>query len=441
MGAAAIPQEIQSGAVLRLRSYVWLLALIACLGAWRWIRVVFIPANTAQAQAKGRPIGNNSDLYPRWLGARELLLNHHDPYSEEVSREIQVGYYGRALDAGKPGDPADQSGFAYPVYVVFLLWPSVYVNFATVQAVSGWLLLACAAISVPLWIASLKACVHPAAQLAFTLLLCATYPLIQAYYLRQLTLFVALLLAASFAAAARGALIASGALLAVATIKPQLAAPLALALAIWTLGDWPARRRLAWSFLLSLALLCFAGELVLAGWIVRFLAAMRAYQRYAGELSLLEVLFGRAGGIAISLLLAVLLGALAWRYRREPVNGTRFRFVVCAALALDVLVLPKLAPYNQLLLVPALILLWDSRHAMASMGALARSLNKATLACLLWQWIAPFALGFLSLVLPLSLLGRFSGMPLYTVYALPVVVCLALLVLGVRRESKPPLSA
>jgi len=85
-------------------------------------------------------------------------------------------------------------------------------------------------------------------------------------------------------------------------------------------------------------------------------------------------------------------------------------------------VLPKLAPYNQLLLVPALILLWDSRHGMASMGALARSLNKATLACLLWQWIAAFALGVLSLVLPLSLLGRFSGMPLYTVYALPVVV-------------------
>jgi hypothetical protein len=412
-----------------------------CLGAWRWIRVVFIPANTIKAQTAGRPIGNNSDLYPRWLGARELLLNHRDPYSQEVGREIQVGYYGRPLDPEKRGDPEDQAGFAYPVYVVFLLWPAVHLKFATVQAVSGWLLLACAAACMPLWVSALKACVHPAAQFAFTLLLFATYPLIQAYYLRQLTLFVALLLAASFIAAARGALIVSGVLLAVATIKPQLAAPLVSALAIWVLGDWRARRRLAWSFLLSLTSLVLAGELVLAGWIVRFMAAMRAYQRYAGELSLLQVLLGRAGGLAISLLLAVALGALAWRHRREPVDGSRFRFVVAAALALDVLVLPKLAPYNQVLLVPALILLWDSRNAMAGLGALARSLHKTTLACLLWQWIAAFVLGALSLLLPLSSLGRFSGMPLYTVYALPVVATLALLVLGARREWKPAVSA
>jgi len=29
---------------------------------------------------------------------RELLLHHRDPYGAEVSREIQVAYYGHALD-------------------------------------------------------------------------------------------------------------------------------------------------------------------------------------------------------------------------------------------------------------------------------------------------------------------------------------------------------
>ena len=59
-----------------------------------------------------------SDLYPRWLGARELLLHHRDPYSPEVTREIQIGYYGRPLDPSRPQDPRDQQGFAYPAYVV-----------------------------------------------------------------------------------------------------------------------------------------------------------------------------------------------------------------------------------------------------------------------------------------------------------------------------------
>src|ERR1700683_986511 len=36
-----------------------------------------------------------TDLYPRWYGARELLLHHRDPYSADVTREIQLAYEGR----------------------------------------------------------------------------------------------------------------------------------------------------------------------------------------------------------------------------------------------------------------------------------------------------------------------------------------------------------
>ncbi|MGD1006096.1 MAG: hypothetical protein ABR980_02565, partial [Ignavibacteriaceae bacterium] len=34
----------------------------------------------------------NSDLYPRWLGSREALLHHRDPYGADVTREIQTGF-------------------------------------------------------------------------------------------------------------------------------------------------------------------------------------------------------------------------------------------------------------------------------------------------------------------------------------------------------------
>jgi hypothetical protein len=65
-----------------------------------------------------RPRGNFSDLYPAWLGTRELLVNHRDRYSPEVTASIQKGVWGRTVDARNPGDPEDQSRFAYPLYVV-----------------------------------------------------------------------------------------------------------------------------------------------------------------------------------------------------------------------------------------------------------------------------------------------------------------------------------
>ena len=78
-----------------------------------------IPHQVVDARQHDQPRGNLSDLYPRWIGAKDLLLYGRDPYGADVSREIQIGYYGRPLDPSRPNDPADEQGFAYPVYVVW----------------------------------------------------------------------------------------------------------------------------------------------------------------------------------------------------------------------------------------------------------------------------------------------------------------------------------
>src|SRR6202034_3921806 len=131
------------------------LALSACvivaLGVWRWANQTLAPANAETVLAAGRPVGNNSDLYPRWLGARELLLHGRDPYSVEVTREIQAGFYGRPLDAKNPADPVAQESFVYPVYVVFLISPTINLPFGTAAEIFRWLLLSAIAFSVPLW--------------------------------------------------------------------------------------------------------------------------------------------------------------------------------------------------------------------------------------------------------------------------------------------------
>src|SRR5580698_655731 len=105
---------------------------------WFYVIDILRARQIAEAEAKQIPRGNLSDLYPRWLGARELLLHHRDPYTRDLTREIQMGYYGRVLDPARTEDPTDKQAFAYPVYVVFLLAPTVTLPFAVVQAGFRW---------------------------------------------------------------------------------------------------------------------------------------------------------------------------------------------------------------------------------------------------------------------------------------------------------------
>src|SRR5215470_10246425 len=120
-------------------------------GMWLYVQHVLIPYEKLQGPMRQSPRGNLSDLYPRWLGARELLLHHRDPYGADITREIQVGYYGRELDPSRPGDPKDQQGFAYPVYVVLMLAPTVTLRFSLVHEAFFWLFVALTTLSVPLW--------------------------------------------------------------------------------------------------------------------------------------------------------------------------------------------------------------------------------------------------------------------------------------------------
>ena len=106
------------------------LALLAWASMWFYVQRIVVPHQEKEAAEREQPRGNLSDLYPRWLGSRELLLRGRDPYSREVTLEIQEGYWGRQLDPARPNDPKDQQGFAYPVYVVFLLAPTVHLDFA-----------------------------------------------------------------------------------------------------------------------------------------------------------------------------------------------------------------------------------------------------------------------------------------------------------------------
>ena len=115
--------------MFRSRWLPLLVAAVLAAGTWGYVYSVLIPARQADGVVEQRPRGNRSDLYPPWLGARELLLHGRDPYSAEVTAEIQLGFYGRTLDPHNPADPSNEQRFAYPLYTVFLLAPTVFFPF------------------------------------------------------------------------------------------------------------------------------------------------------------------------------------------------------------------------------------------------------------------------------------------------------------------------
>ena len=403
------------------------LAVVASASTWFYIDRILRAQQLADAAAHGTPRGNLSDLYPRWLGARELLLDGRNPYSPEVTREIQRGYYGRPLDPQLPGDPKDQQGFAYPAYVVFLLAPTVHFRFETVQAGFRWLLVGLAIASVLLWLRVLRWKPSFEATLIFIVLMLGWLPLVQGIKLQQLSLLVAGLLAACGACLAGGWFFCGGGLLALATIKPQLAWPLVLWLLAWTANDWRSRRRFVLGFGLVMLLLLVGAQLVLPGWLGMFAEAVGQYHRYTQNQSVLGVLFGSIAGRILEVASVILCAVCLWRMRGEPASSAVFGRAFALVMALTVVVVPMFAPYNQVLLVPALLALCWSESSGASVLPAIRLARGVGAILLVWPWIAALALSGAYPWLTPELRERvyvlpFYAKPFYPSFMLPVFV-------------------
>jgi len=407
-------------------------AALAGLAMWFWVQRVAIPHQQAEATERGTPRGNLSDLYPRWLGARELLLHGRDPYSPELAREAQAGYYGRVLDPKRPNDPKDQQAFAYPLYVIFVLAPTVRMNFSDAQRIAVWLLLLITAASVPLWLRALDCRISPATKLAAVLLVLGSFPAIQGIKLQQLTLLVAGLLAAAFGALASGYLILAGALFALASIKPQLVALTAVWICFWALGSWRERRKLIFSFVASMLLLAGAGELLLPGWIGEFRHAMAEYWVYTGGgRSVLDVLLTSYFGRAVAAVLILMALFRIWRARQAPVFTPEFSWSLAFVMATTLAVIPMFAPYNQLLLVPALALIARSARRLWRIGPASRFCLALVVGSVLWPWLAAGALVACLIFFPAVTVQRAWVLPLFTNFWIPVSV-LVLLLIGRR---------
>jgi hypothetical protein len=429
-----------------LRKIVLPLAIIMSASMWFYVERVLIPYQVADAAAHNHPRGILSDLYPRWLGTRELLMNHRDPYGDEVTREIQLGYYGRAIDPSRPGDPKDQQRFAYPVYVAFLLAPVAKADFATVRVVFAWMLAVVTAGSVLLWLRVLQWRPSPTITVVLVLLAVDCLPAIQGIKLQQLSLLVAGFIAVSGALITSGYLFLAGIFLALATIKPQLALLPVLWLMLWAFSRWRERQRLVWGFAFTLALLFGGGEYFLPGWFPKFLAGLAAYQRYAGGLSLLDVLATRPGGSLLTLLAILGTAVLCWRMRHLSAQSAEFGVMFAFVLAITALIVPMMAPYNQVVLFPAVFLIVRSGRELWRKNRLSRLVCILAAIIVLWQWAASLGLAMAALFLPAHTVQEGWAIPLWTSIGIPLAILPLIFtavadVLRNQQATKPPFLA
>ena len=404
------------------------LSVFLCAASWLYVDRVLIPHQKAESAARGIPRGNLSDLYPRWLGSRELLLRHRDPYSPDVTREIQAGYYGRPLDPNLKNDPKDQQAFAYPVYVAFLLSPTVGMPFDEAQTLFRWTLAVLTLASVPLWLRVVGWRMSLAMTIAVALFVFSTFPVVQGIKLQQLSLLVAPMIAACVYLLVQGWGVAAGVLLGLAAIKPQITAPLAGWLLLWSASDLKRRWNFAAAFLLSLIALVAAGELLLPGWIGEFVLAMRAYLAYNPSRTLLDGLLGHPFAVFVEFALAGIAAHACWRRRLSAAGSEEFSWSTSLVLAVNVLVIPSIAPYNQLLLLPGALLVLRSWSRSLKAHSAVRVVRGTAGVFMIWYWISVSALTIASFFTTAA--QRYWMVPLWTSIVMPflLTVCVALLI-------------
>ncbi len=397
-------------------------ALIASVSMWLYVARVAIPYQIKDAAAHDHPRGNLSDLYPRWLGSRELLDHGVDPYSSRVTQEIQLGYYGRTLDPTRVGDPPDQQAFAYPVYVVFLFAPMIHLPFKVVQTVFHWFFCLVTGVSVFLW---LKALEWRISKWSIVILICFTLSnvaAIQGIKLEQLSLLVAGLVALCALALSRRNFGTAGAVLALATIKPQLVLLLAAWLLLWAMSSWRYRQNFVWGFLGTMTILCVASEFILPHWTWEFIQAVKSYREYTHAKSVLERVTDARAGVILTICLLLITARVCCLLRKESEKTDYFIFMVAFLLTVTLVIIPTLSTYNQVLILPGVLMLVKQGKNLWNRNLISQIVWLAVGAALFWPWVAALGLTIASFLLPPERVQQAWALPFYTSLATPLAI-------------------
>jgi hypothetical protein len=418
------------------------LALVGAASMLYYHEWIFMPGVKAVRAATGLGHGYSfgNDFYQVWLTARKCVPERCDAYSPETTREIQMGLYGRLLDSRIPTDPVDRRIFPYPAFTDLLFWPASQLPFQVVRVALVPILTALAVATILIWLRAFAWHLRWPWIAALILLVLTSYPALEGLYAGQLGLIVGFLLASTVLALQRGQLTLAGVLLALSTIKPQTTVLVILYFLLWSLQDWPRRRRF-WAGMFSTMLLLMGTSLaVWPHWIISWLNTLVAYHGYTTPPLVKEILLAPLGtyatGVArlITAVFVVVALVLSWRNRHAPVGSIQFWRTLSLLLAITTIaILPGQAVYDHLILLPGILLLMRYWRELRGSGRVPRILMTVGAIVLFWPWAAAFVL---IVVRPLLSAQYFFSravfyLPIRTAASIPFAV-LALLVYARR---------
>jgi hypothetical protein len=441
----------ESPASANRSSRIGLLALILALagagGMLYFYFGLFLPrihqANVAK-HLVGYSFGN--DFYTVWKGSQAWMREGLYPYSPEMTREIQLGLYGRLLDDRRPADPKDLRVFGYPAFTVLLFWPAGLLSFEATRWAVAFFGFSMTLAALILWIRAFRWCLEWPWVVVAALLLFCSYPLLEGLYSGQIGLIVGFLLAASIFALQRSKLLLSGTLLALTTIKPHVCLLVILYLGLWSVSDWRNRRKFLIGLCATEASLVAGALVVWPHWIQSWLHVVLQYRAYTPPPlvhRILETALGASVARPLSSLLILAMlsasAALAWKHRKAPPQSVEFWLTLTLLLAVTtVAMLPGHAVYDQGILVPGVCLLAMIYRRMAY-NWVAKTLLGMAVVALVWSWLASW---LLILLHPLLTEQRFYsnavfGLPLRLTPGFPFLI-LGLLGLAYRLNRANP---
>jgi len=138
----------------------------------------------------------------------------------------------------------------------------------------------------------------------------------------------------------------------------------------------------------------------------------------------------------LSVVILVALAIVGWRARHAPAGTPRFAFICSLVLAVTIVVIPTTAVYNQVLLLPAVLLLVRHAGTERKKDRVAQVIWGTAGALLVWPWLAALGLGLAPLFLPLPTVQKAWALPIYTSMAMPPV--LLILLMYTHRELSGP---
>jgi hypothetical protein len=426
--------------MLSRKNSAFVVCLLLAAGMVGYYFRIFLPRARATRAVLHITFFYGEDLYPYWLGTREVLAHHVSPYSQQVTRQIQVAVYGRPLDPQSPFE-RDQHRFSYPLYVVLPMASLAWLPFPWIRLAGAFLLPLLTLLAMVLWDRAFQVGLSRRELVLVGILALTSYALLSAQVAQQLSLVVFFALAACVWCIARQKLVLAGILLGLSSIKPQLVLPSTLFLLLWSMSIWQERKTLLWSFVLTLGSFLAVSLWLLPSWPAEWLRTIVDYRDYTVP-PLAPFLLGGLVGNILSCSLLLLSALFCWKARRDSLTSRGFALAMAFTLAATIVTIPTGdSVYDHIFLIPGLLILISGCPDIVNRSGISRALGLTAAVVFGWQWITGTLLFLFDVIWPGLIRSSYVlSAPLRTQPAMPFVV-LALLGLNIptllKRTPQP----